>query len=213
MTQLRRSASDARRWNMQVRERLANALSRHWLGWPLALAGAVMLAAPVTAQSPPPVRGTVALEGTMKKVYGAANTVMVTTIDGVEHVIHFTRDLIVHGGKGTGIDALNGWREGSSVVVHYTSDGSWAAAQEIDRIADDGLKVTEGVITKVNHRRRQVTVRFDDGESETFRLTDRAAIETESHDGEFAGGPTRVTLYYSDGTGKKIAHFVKRSSS
>jgi len=63
----------------------------------------------------------------MKKVYGAANTIIVTTIDGVEHIIHFTRDLIVHDGKGTGVDALNGWQEGRTVVVHYTINESWAA--------------------------------------------------------------------------------------
>jgi hypothetical protein len=145
----------------------------------------------------------------MQKFYGAANTIIVTTIDGVEHVIHFTKDLIVHGGKDNGIDALTGWREGRTVVVHYTLDGSWAAAQEIDSVADDGLKVTEGVITKVNRRRKQVTVRFDDGEYETFRLTDRAAGELEGD----APGATKVTLYYSDETGRKVAHFVKKTSS
>jgi hypothetical protein len=189
--------------------------SRRWLVWSLAvLAGPVLGASlTLTAQSPPPVRGTMALEGTMKKVYAAANTVIVTTIDGVEHVIHFTKDLIVHGGKGTRIDALNGWREGSTVVVHYTIDGSWAAAQEIDSVADDGLKVTEGVITKVNHRRKQVTVRFDDGESETFRLTDRAAVEVGTDDAKAADGATKVTLYYSDETGRKVAHFLTKTSS
>jgi hypothetical protein len=130
----------------------------------------------------------------------------------VEHVFHFTRDLIVHGGKGTGVDALNGWQEGSTVVVHYTMNGLWAAAQEIDGVADDRLKVTEGTITKVNHRRKQVTVRFDDGESETFRLTDRAAVEVESQ-AEAADSATRVTLYYADETGRKVAHFVKKTPS
>jgi hypothetical protein len=185
--------------------------SRRWLVWSLTVVAGPVLGATLAlnAQSPPPVRGTMALEGTMKKVYAAASTVIVTTIDGVEHVVHFTKDLIVHGGKGTGVDALNGWREGSTVVVHYTLDGSWAAAQEIDSVADDGLKVTEGVITKVDHRRKQVTVRFDDGDNETFRLTDRAAGELEGD----AARATKVTLYYSDETGRKVAHFLKKTSS
>ena len=51
------------------------------------------------AQSPPPVQGTIALEGTMKTFYRAANVVIVTTMDGVEHAYHFTRDLVVHGRK------------------------------------------------------------------------------------------------------------------
>jgi hypothetical protein len=35
----------------------------------------------------------------MKQFYKAANVVIVTTMAGVEHVYHFTKDLIVHGGK------------------------------------------------------------------------------------------------------------------
>ena len=98
-------------------------------GRPLVWASAVLIAlAPglsiaLTAQSPPPVHGTIALEGTMRKVYRAANTIIVATIDGVEHVYHFTKDVLVHGGKGTGVDALQGLREGSTVVVHYTVEG------------------------------------------------------------------------------------------
>ena len=51
---------------------------------------------------PPPVSGvtgTVATEGTMKTVYRGLNKIVVTTIDGVEHVFEFTKDLIIHGGK------------------------------------------------------------------------------------------------------------------
>jgi hypothetical protein len=181
----------------------------------LVLVAVPVLGAPpaLTAQSAPPVRGTMALEGTMKKVYAAANTVIVTTIDGVEHIVHFTRDLIVHGGRGKGVEALQEWREGGTVVVHYTFDGSWAAAQEIDSVADDGLRTIEGVITKIDHRRKRVTVRFDDGQTETFRLTDRAAVEVEGGRAHAADGTTRVTLYYSDETGDKVAHFVKKTSS
>src|SRR5579864_1016630 len=96
---------------------------------------AVMTApAALSAQTPPPIRGTMATEGNMKTFYRAANTVIVTTIDGVEHVYHFTKDLIVHGGKGPGVDALAGLREGTTVVVHYTDAGNEAAATEIDRV-------------------------------------------------------------------------------
>jgi len=98
--------------------------------------------AALSAQTPPPVRGTMATEGNRKTFYRAANTVIVTTIDGAEHVYHFTKDLIVHGGKGLGVDALAGLREGSTVVVHYTVNGQTASADEIDVIGDEDLKVT-----------------------------------------------------------------------
>ena len=34
----------------------------------------------------------------MTKLYRAANVVIVTTIDGVQHIYHFAKDLVVHGG-------------------------------------------------------------------------------------------------------------------
>ena len=38
-------------------------------------------------------------------------------------------------------------------------------------------KVTEGVVTHIDRGRKQITVRFDNTKTETFRLTDRAALE------------------------------------
>jgi hypothetical protein len=164
------------------------------------------------AQSPPPVQGTIALEGTMKKFYRAANTIIVTTIDGVEHVYHFTKDLVVHGGKGRGVDALEGLREGSTVVVHSTVNGVDEAAREIDRIGDEGLKVTEGVVTRIERGRKQITIRFDNGKSETLRLTDRAAAELGKDVEQAATDAVKVIVYYSDETGRKVAHFFKKAS-
>lgn len=70
---------------------IANVPLRRWLvgssAIPIALVPPVSMT--LSAQSPPPVQGTIALEGTMKKFYRAVNTIIVTTIDGVEHVYHF----------------------------------------------------------------------------------------------------------------------------
>ena len=185
-----------------------------WLVW-----SSVMLVALVprtsvalTAQSPPPVQGTIALEGTMKKFYRGANTIIVTTIDGVEHVYHFTKDLVVHGGKGTGVDALEGLREGSTVVVHYTVEGAEPSVSEIDRIGDEGLKVTEGVVTRIDRGRKQITIRFNNGKTETLRLTDRAAAEAAQDVDQTETGATKVIVYYSDEAGRKVAHFFKKVS-
>ena len=48
------------------------------------------------------------------------NKLVVTTVDGMEHVYHFTKDLVVHGGEGSGVEALEGMHEGAMVVIHYT---------------------------------------------------------------------------------------------
>jgi hypothetical protein len=167
----------------------------------------------LSAQSPPPVRGTITLEGTMKTFYRAANTIIVTTIDGAEHVYHFTKHLIVHGGTGSGIDALQGLRQGSTVVVHYTEEGAQPLVTEVDHIGGDGLKVTEGVVTRIGRGRKQSTVRFEGGKTETFHVTDRAAAEFANDITPAATGGTTVTVYYSDEGGRKVAHVVKKASS
>jgi hypothetical protein len=179
------------------------------LGWLFAvfLALASGVSATLHGQSPPPVQGTIALEGTMKKFYRAANTVIVTTIDGAEHVYHFTKDLLVHGGRGTGVDALEGLREGSTVVVHYTARGADQSATEIDRVGDEGLRVTEGMVTRIDRRRKEIEIRFDNGKTETLRLTDRAAAEAGT--GISAASGTKVVVYYSDEGGRKMAHFFR----
>jgi hypothetical protein len=95
-----------RRFVMKPSRFFAKSGSGLWLAWALAVLGGLVPRASITvaAQSPPLVQGTIALEGTMKKVNAAANMVIVTTIDGVEHVVHLTKDLPVHGGKITSVD-------------------------------------------------------------------------------------------------------------
>lgn len=80
------------------------AIGRRLLG-SLALFGGLALAvSPAWAgQESPPipgVTGTVALEGTLVQESVAANTVIVKTADGVRHVFHFTKNLLIHGGRG-----------------------------------------------------------------------------------------------------------------
>lgn len=184
--------------------------------WPRSIAALIVvtltMSGAAAAQSPPPVQGTIALEGTMKKFYRAVNVVVVTTIDGVEHVYHFAKDLVIHGGKGTGVDALEGLREGTTVVVHYTAEGSERAAREIDVIGAEGLEVTEGMVTGVDRGRQQITVRYDNGKTEVFRLTERAAAETAQGGDRAAPTGTKVVIYYSDEHGQKVAHFFRRIS-
>ena len=82
----------------------------------LAVTGLLLGAGTSSGQTARPpvdgVTGTIALEGTMKAFYHGVNTIVVTTIDGVEHVYRFTKDLIIHGGKGSGTEALAGLGEG-----------------------------------------------------------------------------------------------------
>lgn len=169
----------------------------------------VAIRAMVAAQAPLPVTGTIALEGTTEKVYTAANTVIVKTIDGIEHIFRFTRDLLVHGGKGEGVNALVGLREGTTVVVHYTVADGTKTVHELDRVSDDeGLKIGEGMVNRIDRRRKQIVVRFDNGTTETFRMTN---VVTENGDRNI-GASQRVIVYYSEEGRDKVAHYFKKVS-
>jgi len=190
-------------------------MSGRVIGSSMALVAGVLLGVnTAAAQSPPPiggVTGTIATEGSMKAFYRGAKEIIVTTADGIDHVFRFAKDLIVHGGKHPGPDALAGLREGTTVVVHYTTNGAGLAAREIDVIGPEGLQTTEGTVIRLDRRHQQITVRHDDGKTETFRLSDRAVAEATAA-AEPAAASSRVVIYYTDENGHRIAHFFKKIS-
>jgi hypothetical protein len=176
----------------------------------LALGAVLITSTPAQPQNRPPLQEPIALEGTMNQFYRAANVVVVTTMDGMEHVYQFTKDLIVHGGKKTGVDALEGLRPGTTVVIHQTTRGS-ASAQEIDVLGDEGLKITEGTVTGIDRRKNEITVRYDNGSTETLQMTSLAAAESEAAIGAAGEEAARIVVYYSDEAGRKTAHYFKKS--
>ena len=161
------------------------------------------------AQNRPPLPNEpVATEGTVKQFYRGLNYIVVKTMDGVEHVYNFTKDLVVHGGKKPGGDALEGLREGTSIAVHYSSSGGNASAQEIDVLGDEGLSFTEGVIAKIDRGKKEITIKFTNGRTETFEMTTRAAAESERL--ESGARATPIIIYYADESGHKVAHYFKK---
>lgn len=170
--------------------------------------GAVLIAVPGFPQDRPPLQEPIALEGTMKAFYRGANIVVVTTMDGVEQVYHFTKNLIVHGGKTPGVDALADVSEGTPIVIHRMVNDEQASAEEIDVIlGDQGLKITEGRVIHIDRRKKEITVRYGNGQTETLQLTTRAAAETVAESNE---GATDLVIYYADEQGRKVAHYVTK---
>jgi hypothetical protein len=166
----------------------------------------------VHAQNRPPLpQEPIATEGTVKQFYRGLNVVVVKTMDGIEHVYQFTKDLVVHGGKKPGVDALEDLHEGTTVVIHYSTGGETASAEEIDLLGDEGLRITEGVVTDINRRDKEITITFANGKTETLQMTGRAAVESAFIDAS-SGRRTRIVVYYSDETGRKVAHYFKKSS-
>jgi len=157
-------------------------------------------------QEPPPisaVTGTIALDGTVQKVYGGLNTIIVKTEDGVEHLFHLEDRTEVHGG-----DALRGIEQGSTVAVHYTRQGDKEVAHEVDRLGGDGLPSTEGVVTKVDRTTQTISIRLADGSEQKLRLTERAAAES----GSAASDLVKVVVYFSDESGRRVVHYFRRVS-
>jgi arginine repressor len=154
------------------------------------------------------------VEGTVSKVDGATKTIVIKTADGSEQALHFVKRTSVHGAKETAAvskDAFHGLKEGSAVVAHYTANGSEKTAEEVDDVGKDGLKVTEGTVSRVDRGAKTIAVRTADGAEETYRLTDHAAKDAGKDIAHGAEKSERVTVYYTEEAGHKIAHFFKKT--
>jgi hypothetical protein len=152
-----------------------------------------------------------AVEGTVKKVDAGSKTVVVKTADGTEHTIHMVKRTTVHGtaeaAKGTK-DAFHGVAEGSEVVVHVTTKGTDETAEEIDRVGKDGMKATEGTISHVDRGAKTIAVKTADGTEETYHMSAHAAKDIAAGTEKSA----KVTVYYTEEAGRKVAHFCKKIS-
>jgi hypothetical protein len=176
------------------------------------ICGLLIAATTATAQERPPIdgiTGTIALGGTMKKTYDGLNTVVVETMDGFEHLFHLAERTVVHGGKSSGEDLLRGIDEGSTVVVHDTVQGGEEIAHEVDRVGEDGLKTSEGIVTKVDRGTKTISIRLADGSEQTLRLTERAAADA-GKDIDAAVGSTKVIVDFSGENGHRVARYFER---
>ena len=151
-------------------------------------------------------------EGTVKKIDSSTKTGVIATKDGTEHTFHFGERTTVHGveaaGKGSE-DALHGLKEGTEVAVHYTTKGTVDSAEEIDHIGKDGLKVTEGTVRKIDHGAKTITIATADGTERTFRLLGRGARDTGRDIAKGTDKSARVTVYYTEEGGDRVAHFFE----
>jgi hypothetical protein len=151
--------------------------------------------------------------GVVLKLDAGAKTVVVKTADGTEHTYHFVKRSTVHGAEAVAKgseDAFHGLKEGSEVAVHYTAKGSVETAEEFDRIGKDGLKATDVTVTHIDRGAKTLAVKTADGTAETFRLTGSAAKDAGEDVVEGSEKSAKVTVYYTDEGGHKVAHFFKK---
>jgi len=154
------------------------------------------------------------LVGEVIKLDAAARTVVIKAADGTTHTLHFLGRTAVHGGEAAAAgskDAFHGLKDGTEVAVHYTAEGTRETAQEIDNIGKDGLKSAEGTVIRLDRGAKTLTVKAADGSEDTYRLTGSAAKDAGKDIKEGADESARVTVYYTEEAGHKVAHFFKRA--
>jgi len=143
------------------------------------------------------------VHGTVTKVDKGTKTVVVKTADGTEHTIKVADQATVHGTK----EGFDGLKEGSEVVARSTAKGTEETADEIGKVGKDGMKVTKGTVTKVDKDTKTVVVKSADGTEKTFDYTGHAAEDVGKDVGKGTEKGSKVTVYYTEESGKKIAHF------
>jgi hypothetical protein len=160
------------------------------------------------AQVRPPSGGTidtVAVEGTIDVISPGTPSLSVKTTDGTTQFFRLLEKIFVHGRTGTD-DELKGLERGMLVAVHYSGTGQSAIAQEIDRLDAEGLESTEGHVTSIDRGRGEIKIRFDDGRTETLKLSNRVSRNV----GRNTSANTRVVVYYTNNKGVKEVHYFKK---
>jgi len=98
-------------------------------------------------------------------------------------------------------------KEGTEVVAHYSARGAEDTALEFDKVGKGGLKTVDGSVKDIDRGRKTLIVKTSDGIESTFRLTDHAAKDGGKDIAEGIAKGRKVTVYYSEDAGVKVAHF------
>jgi hypothetical protein len=152
-----------------------------------------------------------AVEGTVRKIDRSAKTIAVETADGGAHIFKLADRTAVHGADASAKDIYHGLKEGSHVVVHYAIKGKEETAVEIDDIGKGALSMTEGTVAAIDREAKTMSVKTVEGTEETFHLTATAARDSGKDIADGAEKTTKVTVYYTERAGQKIAHFFKKA--
>ena len=154
-----------------------------------------------------------AVHGTVTKVDSGTKTIVLKTKDGTEQSIHYVDKTAVHGADATAAgakDSYKGIKEGSEVVVHYTVKGTEKTGVEIDRVGKDGVKTVDGTVEKVGEGGKTIVVKAADGTEHTFRVVGHDTVVSAEEIGKGTDKGAKVTVYYTESAGKKVAHFFEK---
>jgi hypothetical protein len=150
-----------------------------------------------------------AVHGAVTNVDSGTKTIVVKAADGTEHTLKFASKTAVHGTEVGAKDTFKGVKEGSEVVAHYTVKGTDKTAVEVDKVGSTGLKTTEGTVSKIDRGSKTLAVKTADGSVQTFKMADHATVDAGKDVGKAAEKSAKVTVYYTEEAGKKVAHFFE----
>jgi phosphotransferase system IIA component len=153
-----------------------------------------------------------AVHGLISDIDTTTKTIGIKTSDGVDHSVHFTERTVVHGGALSQSAAKASWHgiaRGDEVVVHLTDHGTRTTAVEVDRIGKDGLKSVDGTVREIDRTGRRLVLETDDGAESVFRMTGQSTIDSGKDIAKGASKGSRITVYYTEDVGKKVAHFFE----
>ena len=174
-----------------------------WGGAAAAWAGTAPAAA--TAKKPNPVVH--AISGTVEKVDSAAKTVSIKTADGTVRVVKVSEKQTVDGLKAGADYTALGAEKGAHVVVKYTGEGADATATGINVCRQElGEGIGEGTVTKIDEAAKTVSIKTAKGAEEVYHYTDVATVDSAKAVAKGADKSAKVTVYYTEEGGKKIAH-------
>jgi arginine repressor len=178
---------------------------------PVSISGTVQSAPSPSAKATKPTHSPIvhALEGTVEAVDSAAKTVSVKTADGTVTVVKVTERTTVAGVKAGAKYTDLAAEKGAHVVVTYTEEGSEKTADGISDFGKGTKKAVDGTVVDVDKAGKTVTVKTAEGSEQVFSVSERASVETAKGVAKGTTKGAKVTVYYTEEGGKKVAHFFK----
>jgi hypothetical protein len=171
-------------------------LQRFWLG-PLLFGAFAIATSTAEAQilQPPPNNGfnaTIALPSTIDAFWTGVNEGLEKAGDGLDALTGDGTKV----GKGSG--SFESLRPGMPVAVQYAVNGIQASPRWNTQTSSNGANINEGTLTRVDYSRKQITITYANGATETLHS-----------DNSFSAHSSRVIVHYADESGRQVARFFK----
>ena len=138
-------------------------------------------AASVRAQESRIPRGQVVertLAGTLVRVNSTANRILLRMMDGVERELIVTKSTKFDGARCPAALLDLPQHTGDDFIAVFTEDGDESTATVIKCFDRDALKVSEGILARIDPLTRRIVIRTVYGDQLAFRFADTTTFDT-----------------------------------